>query len=143
MHMHAVNFLAIVVAAIVIFMLGGLWYSPMGFSKRWVELQGKTEERMRAEAAAANMPVLYLSALIAALLIATVMGLLMMHFAAVMPVNAAHGAIFGFVCWLGFAASTSYSTAVFSGNPKQLWLINSMYNLVSFVAAGVILSVWR
>jgi Protein of unknown function (DUF1761) len=143
MDAHAVNYLAIVVTAIVIFMLGGLWYSPVGFSKRWVELQGKTVEQMRAEAAAANMPLLYLSAAITSLLIATVMGLLMMHFAAVMPVNAAHGAIFGFVCWLGFAASTSYATAVFSGNPKQLWLINSMYNLVSFVVAGIILAVWR
>lgn len=143
MHMHAVNYLAILVAAIVIFVLGGLWYSSVGFSKRWIQLQGKTEEQMRAEAAAANMPVLYLSAFITSLLIAAVMGLLMMHFAAVMPVNAAHGAIFGFVCWLGFAASTSYATAVFSGKPKQLWLIDSAYNLVSFVVAGIILSVWR
>jgi hypothetical protein len=143
MDAHAVNWLAVIVTAVVIFMLGGLWYSPIGFSKRWVELQGKTEEQMRAEAAAANMPLLYLSAFITSLLIATVMGVLLMHFAAVMPINAAHGAIFGFVCWLGFAASTSYATAVFSGNPKQLWLINSLYNLVSFVVAGIILSVWR
>src|SRR4051812_1910236 len=143
MHMHAVNWLAIIVSAIVIFMLGGLWYSPIGFAKRWIALQGRTEEEMRAQAAAANMPLLYLSAFITSLLIAFVMGLLMMHFSAVMPINAAHGAIFGFVCWLGFAASTSYATAVFSGKPKQLWLIDSMYNLVSFVAAGIILSVWR
>jgi Protein of unknown function (DUF1761) len=143
MDAHALNYLAIVVTAIVIFMLGGLWYSPVGFSKRWVALQGKTVEQMRAEAAVANMPLLYVSAVITSLLIALVMGVLMMHFAAVMPVNAAHGAIFGFVCWLGFAASTSYATAVFSGNPKQLWLINSMYNLVSFVVAGIILAVWR
>jgi hypothetical protein len=27
--------------------------------------------------------------------------------------------------------------------PKQLWLINSGYNLVSFFIAGVILAVWR
>jgi hypothetical protein len=143
MQVHAVNYLAIIVTAIVIFMLGGLWYSPIGFSKRWLELQGKTEEQMKAEAAAANMPLLYLSALITSLLIAAVMALLIMHFSVVMPVNAAHGAIFGFMCWLGFAASTSYATAVFSGNPKQLWLINSMYNLVCFVVAGIILSVWR
>ena len=38
----AVNYLAIVVAAIVIFILGGLWYSPMLFSRRWVKLIGKT-----------------------------------------------------------------------------------------------------
>jgi hypothetical protein len=26
---------------------------------------------------------------------------------------------------------------------KPLWFINSAYNLVSFIAAGMILSVWR
>lgn len=143
MHMHAVNYLAILVAGIVIFMLGGLWYSPIGFAKRWIALHGKTEEQMRAQAATANMPLMYFTAFVTSLLIAAVLGLLMMHFSSVMPVNAAHGAIFGFVCWLGFAATTSYTTALFSGQSKELWLIDSAYNLVSFVIAGIILSVWR
>lgn len=76
------------------------------------------------------------------------MALLLGHMAAVvdpsvMNINTAHGAIFGFTCWLGFAAPTSYATALFSGKPKQLWLIDSAYNLVSFVLAGAILAVWR
>jgi hypothetical protein len=142
-HWPAVNYLAVLVAAIVIFVLGGLWYSPVLFAKRWIALQGRTEEQVRAQAAAANMPVLYISAFITSLLIAWVMGLLLLHFSAVMPINAAHGALFGFFCWLGFAAPTSYATAIFSGKPKQLWLIDSTYNLVSFVLAGIILAIWR
>jgi hypothetical protein len=27
--------------------------------------------------------------------------------------------------------------------PKQLWLIDSGYNLVSFILAGIILAAWR
>ncbi|MGH7650760.1 MAG: DUF1761 domain-containing protein [Gemmatimonadaceae bacterium] len=137
------NFLAVLVAAIVIFVLGGLWYSPLLFMKRWIALQGRTEEQMRAEAAAANMTLLYISAFITSLLIASVMGLFIAHLSAVIPMSAAHGALFGFFSWLGFAASTSYATAIFSGKPKQLWFIDSMYNLVSFVLAGIILAVWR
>lgn len=148
MHFPAVNFLAVLVAAIVIFVLGGLWYSPVLFVKKWVALQGKTEEQMRAEAASANMPLLYTSAFVTALITSLVMAHLLGHFAAavdpsVMQLNAAHGAMFGFVCWLGFAAPTSYATAIFSGQPKQLWLINTSYNLVSFMLAGLILAVWR
>jgi hypothetical protein len=148
MHFPAVNYLAVLVAAIVIFVLGGLWYSPVLFVKKWVALQGKTEEQMRAEAATANMPLLYTSAFVTALITSWVMAHLLGHFAAavdpsVMPLNAAHGAMFGFVCWLGFAAPTSYGTAIFSGQPKQLWLINTSYNLVSFMLAGLILAVWR
>jgi hypothetical protein len=148
MHFPAVNYLAVLVAAIVIFLLGGLWYSPVLFMKKWVALQGKTEEQMRAEAASANMPVMYASAFVTAFITALVMAHLLGHFAAaadpsVMRLNAAHGAMFGFICWLGFAAPTSYGTAIFSGQPKQLWLINTTYNLVSFMLAGLILAVWR
>jgi hypothetical protein len=143
MHFPSPNFLAVLVAAIVIFALGGLWYSPILFAKRWIALQGRTEEQMRAQAAAANMPLLYISAFITSLLIAWGIGTLEAHLSALTPIGAAHGAMFGLLCWLAFAASTSYATAVFSGKPKQLWFIDSMYNLVSFVLAGIILAVWR
>lgn len=139
----AVNYLAIVVAAIVIFILGGLWYSPVLFAKRWIALQGRTEEQVRAQAASANMPVLYVSAFVCAFLTAWVMAHLIAHMAAITEVNAGHGALFGVVCWLGFAAPTSYATAIFSGKPKQLWFIDTSYNLVSFALAGIILAVWR
>ena len=142
MHPH-VNWLAILVAGIVIFMLGGLWYSPVLFAKRWIALQNKTEEQMRAEAAAANMPLMYASAFITGLIIAWAMAMVFAHIADDMPMNAAHGALFGALLWLGFAATTSYATALFSGKPRQLWFIDSAYNLVSFVLAGIILAVWR
>jgi hypothetical protein len=44
---------------------------------------------------------------------------------------------------VGFAAATSLATTLFSAQPKALWLINSGYNLVSFVIAGIILALWR
>ena len=44
MHYPAINYLAVLVAAIVIFVLGGLWYSPVLFAKRWIALQNRTEE---------------------------------------------------------------------------------------------------
>lgn len=143
MHLPPVNWLAVLVAAIAIFVLGGLWYSPVLFAKKWIALQGKTEEQMRAEAANANMPVMYLSAFITALITAWVMALVLVHFDREIAFTWVHGAMFGFLFWLGFAATTSYATALFSGKPKQLWLIDSTYNLVSFVIAGIILAVWR
>ena len=49
----------------------------------------------------------------------------------------------GALAWLGFAGATSFGTALFSGKPKALWLIDSGFNLVSFIVAGVILTIWR
>ena len=142
-HYPDINWLAVLVAGIVIFLLGGLWYSPVLFAKRWIALQGRTEEQMRADAAAANMPVMYASVFLCGLITAAVMAIIMGHIAGQMEMNAGHGAIIGFTCWLGFAATTSYGTSLFSMRPRQLWFIDSMYNLVSFVLAGIILAVWR
>jgi hypothetical protein len=143
MNVPPVNYLAVLVTGIVIFALGGLWYSPVLFVKKWLALQGRTVEQERAQAASANMPVMYLSAFITALITAWVMALVFAHFDRSIELSWAHGVLFGFLFWLGFAATTSYATAIFSGKPKQLWLIDSMYNLVSFVIAGIILAVWR
>lgn len=139
----AVNYLAVLAAAVVIFLLGGLWYSPALFAKKWIALQGRTEEQMRAQAAAANMPLMYASAFVTALITAIVMAHILAHMASIMPTGAAHGAFFGFMAWLGFAAPTSYASAIFYGKPKQAWLIDSTYNLVSFMLAGAILAAWR
>jgi hypothetical protein len=139
MHFPHVNFLAVLVSALVIFFLGAIWYSKALFATRWIALMGITEEQMKAKPSA-PMPVLLIQAFICSLLISLAMAVVINHFP---PYVAWHGAIAATLCWLGFAAATSYATAVFSLQPKGLWLINSGYNLVSFVLAGVILSVWR
>jgi hypothetical protein len=143
MYFPPINWLAVLVSAIVIFMLGGLWYSPVLFAKKWIVLQNKTEEQMRAEAASANMQLMYASAFVTGLIISWVMAMIFAHIANDMPMNAALGALLGLLLWLGFAASTSYATALFSGKSRQLWFIDTAYNLVSFVLAGIILAVWR
>ncbi|HEY4735468.1 MAG: DUF1761 domain-containing protein [Gemmatimonadaceae bacterium] len=139
----AINYLAVLVAAIVIFVLGGLWYSPVLFAKRWIALQNRTEEEMRAQAAASNMPLMYFAALVCAFLQALVMAGVIAHIDPGHTIGAPHGAVMAAFLWLGFVASTTYATALFSGKSKQLWMIDTLYNLVSFMLAGAILAVWR
>ena len=143
MQVPAVNYLAVLVAAVLMFALGGLWYSPVLFARKWTALQGKTEEQMRAQAATANMPLMYVSAFVCSLITAIVIAHILSHMASIMPTGAVHGAFFGLMAWVGFVAPTAYATALFSGKPKQLWLIDSTYYLVSFMLAGLILAAWR
>ena len=119
MHFPPINYLAVLVAGIVIFVLGGLWYSPVLFAKRWIALQGRTVEQEKAQAAAANMPLMYASAFITGLLIAWTLALILAHISRdpfmAEPgggVSVAHGALIGFTCWLGFAMTGSWAAAV-------------------------------
>lgn len=135
----APNYLAVLVAGLVIFLLGGLWYSPALFAKKWIALQGRTEEQMKLDAARANMPMMYLQAFITGLITAYVMSLFMIHTAHSGIIGGAH---LGIWTWLGFAAPTSYAMSLFSMKPKELWLIDTGYNLVAFVLAGAVLGAW-
>ena len=138
MTLPVVNNVAVLVSGAVIFMLGGLWYSPLLFAKKWVALIGKSEEELKASAG--SMPMSYLLVLICGLITAWVLALVIGNFA---PASAFDGAKIGALCWLGFAGTTSFGTSLFARKPKALWLIDSGFNLVSFIVAGVILTVWR
>jgi hypothetical protein len=132
------NFLAILVSGIAIFLLGGLWYSPVLFAKPWVRLMGKTEEELRA--GAGNMAASYAAVFLCALITAFCLAVVLNH---LQVLTIGHAVCTAVVCWLGFAGATSFGSALFSGTPRGLWLINSAYNLVAFVIAAVILAVWR
>jgi len=133
-----VNYLAILTSAVAIFILGGLWYSVI-FKKPWVRLMGIPEEKMK-EASGGAMPILLFMSFLCGLLISYILAIIVNHFA---PPTLARGVFVGTLVWVGFAAPTSFATAIFSMTPKPLWFINSAYNWVSFVVAAMILSVWR
>ncbi|MDQ6828392.1 MAG: DUF1761 domain-containing protein [Gemmatimonadota bacterium] len=136
MNLPPVHYLAVLVAGIAIFALGGLWYSPVLFAKKWMELRGITEAEMKTE----SLPLQYAMVFLCGLITAWVMAVILNHFPNLTLTRALEAA---FLCWLGFAAVTSYATAIFSMKPKALWLIDSGFNLVSFLVAAAILALWR
>ena len=133
------NYLAVLVTAIAIFVLGGLWYSPALFAKRWIALQGRSQEEMKA-ANHLPMAVMLLISFFCGLLVVLALAVLLHHYS---HMDAAKGAMIGALSWLGFQASTSFTTSLFSSRPTRLWFIDSGYNLVSAVMAGLILGGWR
>lgn len=136
--MPQLNYLAVLAAGVVIFLLGGLWYSPVLFAKQWVALQGKTMDEMKASGGAS--PAMYIQVFLCGLITAWVLAIMI----GILPVFSVTRALkLSVLCWLGFTAVTSYGTALFSSKPKQLWLIDTAYNLVAFVAAAAIIALWR
>lgn len=132
-----VNYLAILVGGVVIFLLGGIWYSLL-FKKPWVALMGISEEKMKE--GSGGMGFNLLMAFLCGLLISYIMAIIINHFP---PMTWCRGAFVGTIVWAGFAAPTSFATAIFSMTKKRVWLINTTYNWVCFMVVGMILSVWR
>ena len=133
-----VNYLKVLVSAVAIFILGGLWYSPALFAKPWIRFIGKSEEALKEKPK--GMPLMFLQAFICGFLVSWSMAIVVAH---IPTMNAIRGALTGVVCWIGFAGATNYANTLFSQRPRGLWAIDSGYNLASFIVAGAILGGWQ
>jgi uncharacterized protein DUF1761 len=132
-----VNYLAVIVAAIVYWLLGALWYSPLLLANRWVALMGKTMEQMKQSG---NSPMPYIIALVCNLVIAYVLALVCNASGAT---TMAKGASTGILMWLGFVGTITLTTYQFDGRPVALWAINYGYALVGMIIMGAILGAWK
>ena len=131
--MQGLNWLAIVVAALSSFLVGGLWYSPLMFHAAWLRETGLTDERLRKS----NMgPIFGLSFLLA--LVATVV---FAFFLGPRPTFAfATGA--GVAAGVGWIATSFGINYLFERKSFTLFAINAGYHVVQFTLMGVILGAW-
>ena len=134
MHGFDVNWLAVLVAALVKFAIGGVWYSPPVFGPRWGALVGVTPDASKARMAAAMI-----TDLAASIVLAWVLANVLKFTGAVgmMP-----GARVSFFLWLGFAATPLLSTTVYEGRPFALFAINAGYWLVAMLVMGALIGGW-
>ncbi|HCX32007.1 MAG TPA: hypothetical protein DHU55_19905 [Blastocatellia bacterium] len=129
---------AVIVAALVHHILGGLWYSVF-FANKFVQLSGWTPkqlEEMQKQGPGKE--------LIIALVTSIVLVYILAHFVQYTKATTAIGGIqTAFWLWLGFIATTNLATVLFERRPLGLYLINMGYQLVGCALAGAILAVWR
>lgn len=136
MNFTNVNFLAIIVAAVIDMVLGFLWYGPF-FSKPWMALQGWTQERMQA---GAPNPAIYLVPFVGSLLRNYVLALMI---SATQMGTLPGGAGLGLLLGVGFVATAFASNYLFGARPFKLYLIDAGYFLVAPIITGALLGAWR
>lgn len=128
------NYLAIVVAALSTFLIGGLWYSPAVFGKIWMKENGFTEERLKGGNMAMIFGLAFVLGLIAAINLAMFMG----------PENdPAMGALWGFLAGAGWVATFVGTHYLFERRSFKLFLINAGYSIVALTIMGVIIATWK
>jgi hypothetical protein len=128
------NLLAILVAAASAFLLGGLWYSPLMFVKRWMIETGITPDSTKKTNMLKIFGLSFILALVASFFLAMFIGA---------KAGAAFGAMAGFMAGLGWVATFMGIIYLFESRSLALFLINSGYCIASLTIMGFIIGVWQ
>jgi hypothetical protein len=134
-----IKYPAVLVATLVHFLLGGIWYSPLLFGNKFIQLINWSPERlkqMESESHAKELIIGFAMSLILVYILA--------HFVQyTRSTNVAGGLQTAFWLWLGFIVTTHVPTVIFEGRSFGVFAINVAYQFVGCSLAGVILAVWR
>ena len=130
--MPAINWLAVLVAALSAFVLGGLWYGPL-LGKAWMTASGMTAERARQGSPARIFGIAFVLELIAAAVLALFIGA-----DATVGFGAAAGVAAG-AFWVATAFGVVY---LFERRPVGHWAVNAGYQIVAYTLMGVIIGAW-
>jgi hypothetical protein len=133
-----INWLAILVAALINFFIGYLWYGPF-FGKPWREEMRVSEGQ--------NMGGSLAKLLLASFLGSIVMAYILRHLVAfggiaTGDISAMGGAIGGVWVWLGTIAVYGLNSVLYERRSWTFYFINVSYYLVSFAVMGALLAVW-
>jgi hypothetical protein len=130
-----VNWLAVIVAAIVMFAIGAVWYTAL-FGRQWRALMGIPEGAPQ-EGLVPALVVGFVANLVEAYVLALFIG----HYSP-MP-GLLDGVAVGLWAWFGFVISIMVPAVFYERKPAMVVVINGAHQLVGLVVMGAILGFWR
>lgn len=130
--MPALNWLAIVAAAVSAFVLGGLWYGPL-FKRAWCRETGMDPDA-RPGHPGRVFGTAFVAALVAAFAFAWFLG----------PQPQVRAAVHaGLMVGLAFVAMSFAINYAFAQRSLKLWLIDGGYHTLQFALYGLVLGLWH
>jgi len=128
------NWLSILVAAVSAFILGGLWYSPLMFVKRWMKETGITQESAKKNNMLKVFGLSFILSLTASFFLAMFIGA---------GAGAGFGALAGFMAGIGWVFTYMGIIYLFESRTLAHFLINAMYSVASLTIMGFIIGIWQ
>lgn len=129
--LNNLNWLAILLAALSTFLIGGIWYKI--FEKGWLSSNKLTLDELKDR----NMGLIFGLAFLFSLIMAINLALFIGHH------DAAHGAMIGFHVGFGFIVFALGIISLFEKRSLKYVLINGGYMIVAFIVMGTIIGAWH
>jgi hypothetical protein len=131
---------AVLVAALSSMVVGFVWYSPILFARPWMRLMGydpddKAKLAEMRKGAGKTYALAFVASIVSAVVLAKIIDITTVN-------TVLYGMKVGFAVWLGFVTTVQLTGTLFGKQPTKLYLINTGYQLVCYLAMGAILAVW-
>ncbi len=137
MELSTINWLAVLVAGLSAFVVGGIWYSPGLFGNAWMKESGLSEEAIRQ----GNKGKIFGFTAVFSLVMAANLAMFLVD-TPQMKTDLSWGATAGFLAGIWtFCAIAIHS--LFELKSWKYIFINGGYSVVSLVLMGAIIGLWR
>jgi hypothetical protein len=139
MTFSGLNFVGILIAFIVSFASGGIWFGPKTFYPIWMKARGIESGQLNANQ---NKPALLFGGTIVGVLVQTItLGLIITSLQRNLPdFGILDGAGVGFALGVGIAMFASLSHRLFGGENIKAWLIETTNDALNLTIAGAIIA---
>lgn len=127
--MDSVNYVAIIVAAVSAFVLGGLWYAPFAFGKAWQAEIGKNDQELKARSMGAVFGGAFVLSLVGAFVFAMFLG------PKPGPGLALGAGFSAGLCWVAGSFGINY---LFEARSFKLFAINGGYHTAQYTLYGLV-----
>jgi uncharacterized protein YndB with AHSA1/START domain len=125
--------IAILAASAMVFVIGGVWYAPAVFGRRWMDLNGISYDDLHRRGMGRVFGGSFLLALVMTVNLAMFLG---------PDASLAFATAAGAAAGIGWTAAGLGITYLFERRPLKLWLINGGYHAVTLTAVGAVLGLF-
>ena len=139
MTFSGLNLVGVLVAFLVSFVSGAIWFGPKTFYPVWMRAKGNASGQLTGEQ---NKPVLLFGGTIVGILVQTLtLGLIITSIQVNNPdLGALDGAAIGCALGVGIGMSASLSHRVFGGESLKVWIIETANDAINLTIAGAIIA---
>lgn len=135
-----VNYLPIIAATVLAFLLGAIWYSPLFFGNPWFESYGILPKSSPAETARRKNPATHAVAVAIMLILAYVLDVMLLT---LQVTSVADALSVGCILWLGFIATIGFINVIYENRSLSVFVVHIIYCLTYLELMAVVLTLAR
>jgi hypothetical protein len=138
MTISGLNFVGVLVAFIVSFASGGIWFGPKTFYPVWMKAKGIESGQLTTQQ---NKPALLFGGTILGVFVQTVtLAIIITSISVSTEIGVIDGAGIGFALGVGIGMFASLSHRLFGGDSLKVWIIETANDAINLTIAGAIIA---